>query len=77
MSLIARHKLEASGTLPLVKSAQSTTCPKCNDSGWVPVAGDSLRVEACDCQGDLRRRQRFASTAIPKRYSHCTLETFK
>lgn len=77
MSLIARHKLEASGTLPLVKSAQSTTCPKCNDSGWVPVAGDSLRVEACDCQGDLRRRQRFASAAIPKRYSHCTLETFK
>jgi DNA replication protein DnaC len=43
----------------------------------VPVAGDSLRVEACDCQGNLRRRQRFASAAIPKRYSHCTLETFK
>lgn len=39
--------------------------------------GDSLRVEACDCQGNLRRRQRFASAEIPKRYAHCTLDTFK
>ncbi len=57
--------------------AGTTTCPKCNDTGWVPVPGDSLRVEACDCQGNLRRRQRFASAEIPKRYDHCTLGTFK
>lgn len=42
----------------------------------MPVPGDSLRVEACDCQSDLRRRQRFASAEIPKRYAHCTLDKF-
>ncbi len=57
--------------------AEPTPCPRCNDSGWIPVPGDALRVEACGCQGDLRRKQRLASAEIPKRYAHCTLETFK
>jgi DNA replication protein DnaC len=56
---------------------EPTTCPRCNGSGWLPVPGDSLRVEACGCQGDLRRRQRLASAQIPKRYQHCTLESFR
>jgi DNA replication protein DnaC len=52
-------------------------CPRCNGSGWVPLSGDSLRVEACLCQGDLRRRQRIAAANIPRRYlDHCTLHTF-
>jgi DNA replication protein DnaC len=34
-------------------------------------------VDACDCQGDLRKRQRIAAASIPKRYlDHCTLATF-
>jgi DNA replication protein DnaC len=41
------------------------------------MPGDDLRVEACDCQGDLRRQQRMAGAKIPKRYKHCTLETFR
>jgi DNA replication protein DnaC len=53
------------------------TCPRCNGSGWVPLGPDSLRVEPCGCQGDLRRRQRIASANIPKRYLHCTLENFR
>lgn len=53
------------------------TCPRCNNSGWVPLPGDSLRVEPCGCQGDLRRQQRLASASIPKRYVHCTLDTFR
>jgi DNA replication protein DnaC len=57
--------------------AEPTPCPRCNDSGWIPVPGDALRVEACGCQGDLKRRQRLASAEIPKRYAHCNLETFK
>lgn len=52
-------------------------CPRCNDSGWIPVAGDALRVEPCGCQGDLRKRQRLVAAQIPKRYAHCTLETFR
>lgn len=53
------------------------TCPHCSGSGWVPLPDDSLRVEPCGCQGDLRRRQRVAASSIPRRYyPHCTLETF-
>jgi DNA replication protein DnaC len=52
-------------------------CPRCGNSGWVPIPGDKFRVEACTCQGDLRRRQRLAAANIPRRYlDHCTLATF-
>lgn len=55
----------------------STNCARCNNSGWIPVAGDKFRVEPCGCQGDMRRRQRMASANVPKRYiDHCTLATF-
>ena len=52
-------------------------CPRCNGSGWIPLSSDSLRVEACNCQGDLRRRQRLAAAGIPRRYAHCTLDSFR
>src|SRR5690349_466480 len=52
-------------------------CPRCSGSGWVPMPGDDLRVEACECQGDLRRQHRLAGANIPKRYKHCTLDTFR
>jgi DNA replication protein DnaC len=58
-------------------AAPSSTCTRCNGSGWIPLPGDTLRVEACGCQGDLRRQQRMASASIPKRYAHCTLDTFR
>jgi DNA replication protein DnaC len=57
-------------------SAQPSLCPRCSGSGWIPLPGDSLRVEPCGCQGDLRRQQRLASATIPKRYEHCMLDTF-
>jgi len=50
---------------------------RCHGSGWVPLADDSLRVEACECQSILRRDLRFAAAAIPRRYEHCTLESFR
>lgn len=52
-------------------------CSRCNGSGWIPLPGDMLRVEPCECQGDLRRTQRLASASIPKRYEHCSLDTFR
>jgi DNA replication protein DnaC len=58
-------------------SAPPATCSRCNGSGWIPVSADSLRVDPCACQGDLRRQQRVAAASIPKRYEHCTLETFR
>ena len=60
-----------------IASAPPAACPRCNGSGWVPLPGDSLRVEPCGCQGDLRKHQRLASASIPKRYEHCTLDTFR
>lgn len=56
--------------------APAAACPRCNGSGWVPMAEDALRVEPCGCQGDLRRRQRITAANIPPRYFHCRLETF-
>jgi DNA replication protein DnaC len=58
-------------------AAPPATCPRCAGSGWVPLPGDDLRVEPCGCQGDLRRSQRMAAANIPKRYAHCTLDTFR
>lgn len=59
-------------------SSQPTpaTCPRCAGSGWVPLSGDSLRVEPCACQGDLRRRQRIAAANIPRRYVTCRIKNF-
>ncbi len=63
--------------MPPVPVPAPTACPRCNDSGWVPFPGDELRVEPCGCQGSLKRRQRIVAARIPKRYEHCTLETFR
>jgi DNA replication protein DnaC len=60
----------------MLASPTPATCPLCNNSGWVPLPGDSLRVEPCICQGDLRRRQRISGAGIPRRYEHCTLDSF-
>lgn len=52
-------------------------CPHCNDSGWIAVDNERNISRPCNCQGDTRRRQRLAGAMIPKRYEHCTLETFR
>jgi DNA replication protein DnaC len=52
-------------------------CPRCNNTGWISPDVESNRVDPCGCQGDLRRQQRMLSASIPKRYSHCSLDTFR
>ena len=60
-----------------VTAEATSACTRCNGTGWVPLPGDAPRVEPCGCQGDLRRQQRLAAAGIPKRYRHCTLDTFR
>jgi DNA replication protein DnaC len=62
--------------MTLTSVPEPQICSRCNGSGWLPVAGDSLRVEPCGCQGDLRKRQRMVAANIPKRYMHCSLASF-
>ncbi len=61
----------------LTTAQDPAICPRCNGSGWVPLPGDSLRVEPCGCSGDMRRRQRMLSANIPRRYAHCSLATYQ
>ena len=60
----------------MIAAPEPQACPRCNGTGWVPLPGDDLRVEPCGCAGDLRRRQRMSAANIPKRYQHCTLESY-
>ncbi len=57
-----------------IQFPEPATCPRCGGSGWIQT--ERLRVEACDCQEGERRRQRIGSASIPKRYVHCTLDSF-
>ncbi|HVT04121.1 MAG TPA: ATP-binding protein [Thermoanaerobaculia bacterium] len=55
---------------------RAVVCITCNGSGWKPVDG-ALQARPCECQGELRRRNRTAAAAIPKRYYHCRLSNFR
>ena len=55
---------------------RAVVCISCNGSGWKPVDG-ALQARPCECQGELRRRNRTAAAAIPKRYYHCRLSNFR
>ena len=52
------------------------TCPKCNGSGWVPLAAGSYDIDPCTCQAGSRKSQRVVAAKIPKRYLHCRLDQF-
>ncbi|MCC7417992.1 MAG: ATP-binding protein [Acidobacteria bacterium] len=52
-------------------------CAQCDDTGWKPVELDGVhRVERCDCWRERLVRDRLAEANVPKRYLHCTLDTF-
>src|SRR5471030_1685875 len=54
-------------------------CPLCEGSGMKIVERpDGSRVARdCECRAERRVARMIARTNIPKRYEHCTLESFE
>ncbi len=53
-------------------------CAECGGSGW--LLGEENGVEIarrCKCAEALERRRHLDKAGIPKRYRHCTLESFE
>ncbi|MDD5541930.1 MAG: ATP-binding protein [Acidobacteriia bacterium] len=65
-------------------SIETKACPLCNDTGWVPIeiASDkpdeapSRKVRRCDCQLEARVQNLLERARIPKRYEHCSFESY-
>jgi DNA replication protein DnaC len=57
----------------------STLCPICEDSGLrLIVQPDGERyAQPCECRLQVRASRLLKRAAIPKRYEHCTLDTFE
>jgi DNA replication protein DnaC len=54
-----------------------TTCPDCQDTGWVPAgSGEGGGVRRCDCILAKRAAARVERARIPKRYRACTFANF-
>ena len=54
-------------------------CPLCSDSGLrLTVGPDGERyARACECRLQLQATRLLKRASIPKRYEHCTLDTFE
>jgi DNA replication protein DnaC len=54
-------------------------CPLCEDSGLrLTIQPDGERyAEPCDCRLQRQAERLLKRAAIPKRYEHCTLDTFE
>lgn len=57
----------------------STLCPICEDSGLrLIVQPDGERyAQPCECRLQVRASRLLKRAAIPRRYEHCTLDTFE
>jgi len=57
----------------------STLCPICEDSGLrLIVQPDGERyAQPCECRMQVRASRLLKRAAIPRRYEHCTLDTFE
>lgn len=58
--------------------ATTQDCPICEGSGMRVLVSDSGEqfVRACDCRLAERTARMLARARIPRRYEHCTLESF-
>ena len=50
-------------------------CPACGGTGWEFVEGRGVR--ACECKRVGRADNLLAQARIPKRFAHCTLDSFE
>jgi DNA replication protein DnaC len=57
----------------------SDPCPLCSDSGMrLTIQPDGERcAQPCDCRLRRQAERLFRRAAIPRRYEHCTLDTFE
>ena len=60
-------------------------CPRCGGTGWRPVDAAEAQpgerrkapqVARCECRTGARTERLTANARIPKRYEHCSLESF-
>lgn len=55
----------------------SEGCPRCSGTGFTTEVRDGVSfARPCDCRRRARRRRRLEAAGIPRRYQHCTLESF-
>jgi len=65
-------------------TTEAQVCPICNGTGWAPVltgepstADTALQgVRRCDCMLDTRIQRLLKSAHIPRRYEHCSFESY-
>jgi DNA replication protein DnaC len=54
-------------------------CPECDGAGMVLTVNAAGRrvARVCNCQGAARNEHRVTAARIPKRYQHCTLDSYE
>jgi DNA replication protein DnaC len=57
-----------------LRKLQLVVCEFCSGTGWEPVGEKGVRL--CRCRSEDRRNQMLAAARIPKRYEHCSFESF-
>ncbi|MBZ5554673.1 MAG: ATP-binding protein [Acidobacteriia bacterium] len=66
-------------------TTEAKVCPICNGTGWAPVVSDGSQaageagspgVRRCDCMLDTRVQRLLKSARIPRRYEHCSFESY-
>jgi DNA replication protein DnaC len=58
-----------------LRNLQAVVCEFCSGTGWEPVGEKGVR--RCRCQAGSRRDQIVDQARIPKRYEHCTFDTYQ
>jgi DNA replication protein DnaC len=58
-----------------VANSELVICPACGGSGWELVQGKGVRP--CDCKRSARTEVLLAQARIPRRFEHCSFESFE